>query len=120
MTENTQATKEETVVTEPSLDDVIAEYKPQPVVQQQSVQQPAVQQPTVTSAPTVDPLDEKSFGTYVEQVNNGQSVLNNQLQDVRTELTQLREDSAKLQIETDINDAVSRINDGLNLDPKRS
>jgi hypothetical protein len=117
--ENTQATSTEPVVTEPSLDDVISEYNVQPAA-------PAATQPaTVSNEPAtiapvqpVDPLDTNQFNSYVSQVNNGQSVLSNQLQDVKSELTELRQEQANLQIEADINSAVGSINEGLNLDPK--
>jgi hypothetical protein len=115
MTEDTQTTDTESVVTEPSLDDVINEYKPQPVAAAPVAHAAPVQ---VVSAPAVDPLDETSMNNYVQSVNTGQSVLSNQLQDVQTELTQLRENSAKLQIEADINDAVTRLTDGLDVNPK--
>jgi len=116
MTETTQTTNQEPVVTEPSLDEVISSYTPQPVAAAPAAPAAPVQQ--VVSAPTVDPLDETSMNNYVQSVNNGQSVLSNQLQDVQTELTHMRESTAKLQIETDITDAVSRITDGNDVDPE--
>ena len=59
------------------------------------------------------------MNNYVQSVNNGQSVLNNQLQDVQAKLTHMEEQSTRLQVDADINDAVSRINEGLNIEPKR-
>jgi hypothetical protein len=115
--ENTPATDPEPVVA--SLDDVISEYNVQPAA-------PAAMQPEtvshepapITPASSVDPLDTNQFNNYVSQVNNGQSVLNTQLQDVKSQLTELRQERANLQIEADINSAVGSINEGLNLDPK--
>jgi len=113
----TQPTETEEVVTqEPSLDDVISEYNVQ------SVPEPAPvvsKEPETPSIPmNVDPLDEKSFNNYATQVAQGQSVLGNQLNEVKSELTQLRQERAELQIESDINDAVGKLNDGLDLNPK--
>jgi len=116
MTEDTQATSTESVVTE-TLDDVISEYNVQPAA-------PAVTQPaTVSNEPsaqvgTVDPLDSNQFNSYVSQVNNGQSVLSSQLQEVQSELTNLRQERAELQVEADINEAVGVVNEGLDLDPQ--
>ena len=113
--ENTQATSTEPVVN-PSLDDVISEYNVQPQVQEAPTQ-PA----TVSNEPaqigTIDPLDSNQFNSYVSQVNNGQSALSTQLQDVQTELTNLRQERAELQVEADITEAVGQINEGLDLDP---
>lgn len=118
MTETTQTTEPGSEVTEPSLDDVINEYKPQPVASAPAAAPAAPVQPTVASAPTVDPLDEASMNNYVQSVNNGQSVLSNQLQETQDRLTRMEETNAKLQIETDINDAVSRLTEGTDVDPK--
>lgn len=120
MTEETQPTVTEDVVTsEPSLDDVISEYSVKEVPQ---AQQPAPQMTTEQAAPQipthVDPLDESSFKNYASTVAQGQSVLNQQLSEVKSELTQLRQERAELQIEADINSAVETINEGLDLDPK--
>ena len=112
----TQTTESEPVVSEESLDSIIEQYKPQPVAVAPAAPAAPVQ---VASAPTVDPLDETSMNNYVQSVNNGQSVLNNQLQDVQAKLTHMEEQSTRLQVDADINDAVSRINEGLNIEPKR-
>ena len=111
----TQTTESEPVVTDPSLDDVISTYKPQPVAAAPAAPAAA---PQAVSAPNVDPLDETSMNNYVQSVSNGQSALSNQLQDVQDKLTHMEQQNSKLQIETDINDAVSRITDGLDVDPK--
>lgn len=113
----TQTTEVEVTATEPSLDDVISEYNV-PLATQPDPQPAPQAQPSVQPAPTVDPLDENSFSGYVKQVNDGQSVLNNQLQEVKTQLTELQQERANLQIEADINSTVEKLNEGLNLDPK--
>ena len=119
MSEDTQAENAQQEVTEPSLDDVIAEYNVQPQVQNTAQQQPAPQVPQVSNnAPSVDPLDQDSFNGYVNQVASGQSVLNEQLQDVKTQLTELQQERARLQVETDINNAVETLNENLKLNPK--
>jgi hypothetical protein len=116
MSEDTQVTDPAPVVTE-TLDDVISEYHVQPV-------QPATQPATVsnepapvTPVPTVDPLDADQFNADRQRMANGQSALNSQLQDVKSQLTELRNERAELQIEADINSAVDTINEGLKLDP---
>ena len=117
MSEDTQTTDTESVVA--SLDDVIAEYQVQPAAP--AATQPATvsHEPAIPSGPaSVDFLNEDQATKYVQQINNGQSVLNTQLKEVRSELTELRQERAQLQIEADINQAVGSINEGLNLDPK--
>lgn len=122
MAEDTQpqTTEGEVTATEPSLDDVISEYNVPLATQPETPPaQAPVQQPVATQQPVrVDPLDESSFNSYVQQVNSGQSVLNDQLQEVKTELTNLKQERAQLQVEADINSAVETLNEGLNLDPK--
>ena len=112
----TQTTESEPVVSEESLDSIIEQYKPQLVAVAPAAPAAPVQ---VASAPTVDPLDETSMNNYVQSVNNGQSLLNTQLQYVQAKLTHMEEQSTRLQVDADINDAVSRINEGLNIEPKR-
>lgn len=116
--EDTQTTSTEPVVTEePSLDEVISEYNVQPVAQPEPT--PQVQPQTTTVNPvTVDPLDSDQFNSFANQISQGQSVLNSQLEEVRTELTNLRQDREQLQVETEINEAVTSINEGLELNPK--
>jgi hypothetical protein len=114
MSEDTQVTDQAPVVTE-TLDDVISEFNVQPV-------QPAAQPETVSNEPAqplgaVDPLDADQFNADRQRVANGQSALTSQLQDVKSQLTELRQERAELQIEADINSAVDTINEGLKLDP---
>jgi len=117
MTEETAQSTESVAVAEPSLDEIINQYQPQPAPV-------AVAQPEVATAPqpaqsqTFDPLDETQLKNYVSQVSTGQSVLSTQLNDVRAELTQLREESQRNQTNSDIENAVTQINEGLNLDPR--
>lgn len=115
MSEDTQPTDTGDVVA--SLDDVIAEYQVQPAAPA-ATQPETVSNELITPVTQVDPLDSNQFNNYVSQVNQGQSVLNTQLQDVKSELTELRQERAQLQIEADINDAVGVINEGNNLDPE--
>ena len=115
--ENTLATDPELVVN-PSLDDVISEYNVQPAAP--AATQPATvsSQPTIPTVTEVDPLDSNQFNNYVSQVNSGQSVLSTQLQEVQSELTNLRQEREALQVEADINEAVGSINEGIDLDPQ--
>lgn len=117
--EDTQAQTTETEVTaEPTLDDVIKEYNVnlEPEAQAQPAAAPAAQ--SNSPLQKFDPLDDGQVSSFVEQINTGQSVLNNQLNEVRSELTNLRQERAQLQIETDINKAIGTLNENLNLDPK--
>jgi len=116
MDEETQVQTAEPEVTEPSLDDVISEYK-MPETQAQPVKQPDYQPPPSYQT-KVDPLDETSFNQFATQVSTGQSVLNEQLQEVKTQLTELQQERQKLQVEADINSTVSKLNENLNLNPK--
>ena len=121
MSEDTQSTDQGTVVaSEPTLDDVIAEYNVQPAAVTQPVMASEPVTPTAPVAPiaAVDPLDSGQFNSYVAQVNSGQSVLNNQLQDVKSQLTELRQEREQLQVEADITNAVGKINEGHNLSPE--
>jgi hypothetical protein len=119
MNEITQSTEPESAVaSEPSLDDVIAEYNVQPAAAPQALAPSEPVMPAQPAAAVVDPLDSGQFNNYVQQVNSGQSVLNTQLQDVKTELTELRQERAQLQIEADITSAVGKINEGHDLNPE--
>lgn len=118
MAEDTPATPEEPVVTEQSLDDVIAEYNVQPVETPAVVEQPSTPETPSKVPTTVDPLDATQFNAYVEQVNTGQSVLTNQLQEMQTELTNYRQERAASQVDADIKQAVTKVNEGLDLDPR--
>lgn len=106
----------ETVATEPSLEEVISEYNVQQVPQAQPA--PVAQLATTTPLPHVDPLDENSFKAFHQSVEEGQSVLNQQLQEVTSKLTHMEQERAELQVEADIGKAVEIVNKGLDLDPQ--
>jgi len=123
MSEETQPTDSGEVVTsEPSLDDIISEYNvpaPQAAEPSQFAPQEQISTPQTVDLPSrVDPLDENSFGQFTEKVASGQSVLSNQLTEVKSELTKLRQERAELQVEAEINQAVEHISKGTEVDPK--
>lgn len=121
MSEDTQASTETTdVKAEPSLDDVISEYNvnfadntPPP---QQPVHEPVA--PQVQVPTKVDFLDEASSQQYLEAVNSGQSALSQQLNDLKTQLTDMQQERVQGQIEADVTKAVDSLNENLNLNPK--
>ena len=116
--EETQATDTgETVVTEPTLDEVISEYSVQaPPTPPQS--DPPVTATAADIVARVDPLDETAFQTYTQQVARNQTALNSQLREMSEKLTQIEQRDSENRIEADISDAVGTINSSLNLDPK--
>ena len=112
----TQATDTGDTVVEESLDDVISEYNVQTPAPSS---QPQVQQrPEITPVAKVDPLDESQFQQYTQAVARNQTALDSQVRELSEKLTQFEQKEAELRIETDINEAISRLNDGLNLNPK--
>ena len=126
MTDETQTetTEQESQVTEevsePSLDDIISEYH----VQAPTSNKVATPDPTVSHGSqtfnlpaSIDFLDENQAKQYTKAIADGHSTLYSQLNEVKAELTDLRRERAELQIENDINQAVSAVNDGLDLDP---
>ncbi len=115
MTDETVVTEPEPTNEKPSLDTIISQYVSQPAPAA-ATPEPAPVAPV--AAQTFDPLDEGQLKNYVQQVSSGQSTLNNQLHEVQASLTQLREETSRAQINTDITDAVTRINEGLDLDPR--
>lgn len=102
------------VATEPTLDEVISEFNVQAIP---AVPTPVPQPVTTDPLPTVDPLDENSFRNFSQSVQNGQSALNQQLQEVTSKLTNLQQERADSQVEADINRAVDTVNKSLDLDP---
>ena len=125
MTDETQteATEQEPQVTEPvnepTLDDIISEYNVQAPTQQVATPNPAVSQgsQTFNRPASIDFLDENQAKQYTKAIADGHSTLYSQLNEVKAELTDLKRERAELQIENDINQAVSVVNDGLDLDP---
>jgi len=121
MSEETQDTQTEvnevTEVTE-TLDDVISQYKVQaPVAQEPKRSQP--QQPRQHyTPPKLDPLDENSVNQFSKYVDENNSALHSQMQDLASKLTQYEQKEAELRIETEINKAVETVNDGVGLNPK--
>jgi uncharacterized protein YukE len=114
--EETQATDTGADEVTETLDDVISEYNVQAPPAQVS-SQPEVQSP-VQPVPKVDPLDENQFQNFTQSVAQNTTALNSQIRELSDKLTHIEQREAELRIETDINSAVSEVNDGLNLDPK--
>lgn len=106
---------------EPTLDDVIAEYQPTPSAPSQPSQQ-APAQPTPSaetpSAPEVpDPYDENQFKSWAQKVSEQDSALHSEVQTLKSELSQWREQEQQRRVEADIKATVEELNSDLNADP---
>jgi hypothetical protein len=119
MTEETQTTDQgETEVTE-TLDDIISNYDV-PAPRREEPEQPreSYQETAYKQVPNFDPMDENSVKQFQEYVNNSNTALSSQMREMREKLTRYEQHEAELRIETDINEAVKSVNDGLDLNPK--
>ena len=120
--ENTTEATEESQVTEtvePSLDDIISEYNVQAPTQQVATTNPPANtgSQTFNLPASIDFMDENQAKSYTKAIADGHSTLYSQLNEVKAELTDLKRERAELQIENDIKQAVSAVNEGLDLDP---
>lgn len=118
MTEDTQPTETGGEAVTETLDDVISEYNIQEPPRQAEPSQQPVQAPMSQPVIKVDPLDENSFNQYATSVQQNQSALTSQIREMEQKLTQLEQRDAELQVETEINNAVKTVGEGLELDPK--
>ncbi|MGW8182082.1 MAG: hypothetical protein ACWGQW_25415 [bacterium] len=106
---------------EESLDDIISSYNVDyPPHQAQPEAQPERSQPQHEPPPvnvSLDPMDADALNRYATTVAQNQSALTSQIRELSQKLTQIEQEKAEGRIETEINKAVSTVNEGLNMDP---
>lgn len=114
--ENTQVSQEQPVVSQ-TLDDVISEFNVQAPTETTSQNNVA----EFTPAPAqqhIDAFDEVSLNQWATNTAENQNALQQQVQDLTSEISEFKQGQTKTKVEADIKSAVSKVTDKVvGLDP---